>query len=262
MWSSRSGSEDSGSTKGCSFRLSSARDRWLKPGGVMIPRLVTAWAALVHDRYLEDMVDFLRDNPYGLRSRRTGRQDRQRDPLFRHLPSPRGGRQALRARPAVDDGRGPDPARAGTGASRSRDGAPRARPRYGQRARTLVQRRARARHLALRGTRRSTDALGDDDGPATLACGAHARHGGPRQSQDRPGPADRDLDKLGHRAARRRLGGARRAGDLGGDRRLNNLSSPRLRQAPSPSLRYWRRPRLRPRCASSADGPEGGRSRH
>ena len=44
-----------------------ARDRWLKPGGVMIPHSVTAWAALVHDRYLEDMVDFLRDNPYGLK---------------------------------------------------------------------------------------------------------------------------------------------------------------------------------------------------
>ena len=44
-----------------------ARDRWLKPGGVMIPNSVTAWAALVHDRYLGDMVDFLRDNPYGLR---------------------------------------------------------------------------------------------------------------------------------------------------------------------------------------------------
>ena len=43
-----------------------ARDRWLKPGGVMIPRAVTAWTALVHDRYLEEMVDFLRDNPYGL----------------------------------------------------------------------------------------------------------------------------------------------------------------------------------------------------
>ena len=43
-----------------------ARDRWLKPGGVMIPRSVTAWAALVNDRYLEEMVDFLRDNPYGL----------------------------------------------------------------------------------------------------------------------------------------------------------------------------------------------------
>jgi len=43
-----------------------ARDRWLKPGGVMIPRLVMAWAALVHDRYLGEMVDFLRDNPYGL----------------------------------------------------------------------------------------------------------------------------------------------------------------------------------------------------
>ena len=29
-----------------------ARDRWLKPGGVMIPHTVTAWAALVHDRHL------------------------------------------------------------------------------------------------------------------------------------------------------------------------------------------------------------------
>ena len=44
-----------------------ARDRWLKPGGVMIPRLVTAWAGLVHDRYLGETVEFLRDNPYGLR---------------------------------------------------------------------------------------------------------------------------------------------------------------------------------------------------
>ena len=44
-----------------------ARDRWLKPGGVMIPRLVMAWAALVHDRHLAEMVEFLRDNPYGLR---------------------------------------------------------------------------------------------------------------------------------------------------------------------------------------------------
>ena len=44
-----------------------ARDRWLKPGGVMIPRSVTAWAALVHDRYLGETVEFLRDNPYGLR---------------------------------------------------------------------------------------------------------------------------------------------------------------------------------------------------
>ena len=43
-----------------------ARDRWLKPGGAMIPRSVTAWTALVHDRYLGETVDFLRDNPYGL----------------------------------------------------------------------------------------------------------------------------------------------------------------------------------------------------
>jgi len=44
-----------------------ARDRWLKPGGVMIPHSVIAWAALVHDRYLAETIEFLRDNPYDLR---------------------------------------------------------------------------------------------------------------------------------------------------------------------------------------------------
>ena len=44
-----------------------ARDRWLKPGGVMIPRSVTAWTALVHDGHLAATVEFLRDNPYDLR---------------------------------------------------------------------------------------------------------------------------------------------------------------------------------------------------
>jgi SAM-dependent methyltransferase len=43
-----------------------ARDRWLKPGGIMIPRSVTAWTALVDDPHLRDMVDFLRAEPYGL----------------------------------------------------------------------------------------------------------------------------------------------------------------------------------------------------
>ena len=43
-----------------------ARDRWLKPGGIMIPGSVTAWTALVRDRYLEETVEFLRTNPYGL----------------------------------------------------------------------------------------------------------------------------------------------------------------------------------------------------
>ena len=46
------------------------------------------------------------------------------------------------------------------------------------------------------------------------------------KSQDRPGPAGRDLDELGRRAARRALGGARRAGRLAGDRRLNNPKNP------------------------------------
>ncbi len=44
-----------------------ARDRWLKPGGIMIPRVVTAWAGLVHDDHLDETVGFLRDTPYGLR---------------------------------------------------------------------------------------------------------------------------------------------------------------------------------------------------
>jgi type I protein arginine methyltransferase len=43
-----------------------ARDRWLKPGGTMIPHSVTAWVALVHDRYLEETVDCLRENPFGV----------------------------------------------------------------------------------------------------------------------------------------------------------------------------------------------------
>jgi type I protein arginine methyltransferase len=43
-----------------------ARDRWLKPGGTMIPRSVTAWTALVYDRYLGETMGSLRDNPYGL----------------------------------------------------------------------------------------------------------------------------------------------------------------------------------------------------
>ncbi len=44
-----------------------ARDRWLKPGGHMIPRSVTAWAGLVHDRHLGETLEALRENPYGLR---------------------------------------------------------------------------------------------------------------------------------------------------------------------------------------------------
>jgi hypothetical protein len=58
---------------------------------------------------------------------------------------------------------------------------------------------------------------GDDHGPADLARETHARHGRSSQSQDCSGSPDRDMDELGHRAAGRQLGGARRAGGLGGD---------------------------------------------
>lgn len=43
-----------------------ARDRWLEPGGIMIPGSVTAWTALVNDRYVADAVDFLGGSPYGV----------------------------------------------------------------------------------------------------------------------------------------------------------------------------------------------------
>ncbi len=199
-----------------------ARDRWLKPGGVMIPRSVTAWAALVHDRYLGETVEFLRDNPYGL----------DLDDLvektvneisysggFRHLAA--GDRRSEPSRLWTTNVE-LIPLERAQSAARSRDAAARPPPRNGQRARTLVQRRARTRHLTLRRARRSTDALGDDDGPAAPARGAHARHGRARQSPDRSGSAGRDVDELGHRDARRRLGGARRAVGLGGDRRLSH----------------------------------------
>jgi protein arginine N-methyltransferase 1 len=44
-----------------------ARERWLKPGGSMIPSSVTAWAGLVDDHHLGETVRFLREDPYGLR---------------------------------------------------------------------------------------------------------------------------------------------------------------------------------------------------
>ena len=202
-----------------------ARDRWLKPGGVMIPRVVTAWTALVHDRYSGEMVQFLRDNPYDLKLDDLAEMTVNEifySGTFRHLTA--GDRRSEPGRLWTTDAE-PDLARAGAGASPSRDAAACPRTRNGQRARTMVQRRTRARHLAVGGTRRSTDALGDDHGPAAPPRAAQTRHGRPRQSQDHPSPAGRDMDELGRRAAGRRLGGARRAGCLAGDR-LTNPKNP------------------------------------
>ena len=43
-----------------------ARDRWLKPGGHMIPESVTAWMAPADDERLQQEVDFWRSEPYGI----------------------------------------------------------------------------------------------------------------------------------------------------------------------------------------------------
>lgn len=43
-----------------------ARDRWLKPGGIMLPESVTALMAPVWDRHLHQSLNFWRSQPYGL----------------------------------------------------------------------------------------------------------------------------------------------------------------------------------------------------
>ena len=185
-----------------------ARDRWLKPGGIMIPGSVTAWTALVRDRYLEETVEFLRTNPYGIDLE--GLIERTVNEIsysgtFRHLEADdaRSGRGRLWTTDAHEV-----PLDEATFAIRGRGRAARPPPWDGQRARALVQRRARARHRALHRTRRSGDALGNDDCAAAFAGGACARHGRPRPGPDGSRPTHRDMDALGHRAAGCGLGGA------------------------------------------------------
>ena len=43
-----------------------ARDRWLKPGGAMLPQTVTAMMVPVWSRELNEKLDFFRSRPYGL----------------------------------------------------------------------------------------------------------------------------------------------------------------------------------------------------
>ena len=43
-----------------------ARDRWLKPGGKMIPAKVTSWLAPVYDERLQQDIDFWNSDPYGV----------------------------------------------------------------------------------------------------------------------------------------------------------------------------------------------------
>lgn len=197
-----------------------ARDRWLEPGGAVIPRSVTAWTALVHDRYLGETVEFLRDDLYGLEL--DGLVEMTVNEIsysgtFRHLTA---GDQ--RSEPGrlwtTDAGR-----------------VPLEQAQAPHEAETLLQVRdpGTANALALWfsadlapgtslavGPRRSADALGDDDCASALARGAHARHGRSRSSQDRLGSSDRDLDEVGRRTGGRRLGRARRAVRLGGARRV------------------------------------------
>lgn len=42
-----------------------ARDRWLKPGGTLVPGIVTSWLAPVYDPQVQQDLDFWRSYPYG-----------------------------------------------------------------------------------------------------------------------------------------------------------------------------------------------------
>jgi len=50
-----------------------ARDRWLKPGGTMIPGKVTSWLAPVYDPHLRQDLDFWRSYAYGFEYKAAGR---------------------------------------------------------------------------------------------------------------------------------------------------------------------------------------------
>ncbi len=43
-----------------------ARDRWLKPGGIMIPGTTTSWMVPAYDQYLQEEIEFWYSRPYGV----------------------------------------------------------------------------------------------------------------------------------------------------------------------------------------------------
>ncbi len=47
-------------------KLLACRDRWLAPGGRMLPQTVTAWMAPVEDEWLSREIGYWRSQPYGL----------------------------------------------------------------------------------------------------------------------------------------------------------------------------------------------------
>ena len=196
-----------------------ARDRWLKPGGTMIPRSVTAWVALVHDRYLSETVEFLRDNPYGLDL--GDLVDKTVNEIsysggFRHLGT--GDRRS-------------DPCRLWA-TDVALDPLEQARAPHEGEVLLRVNDHGTANALALWFSAEiapgASLSVGPGDPPTHWGMTTaplrspvehHSGHGRSCQGQDHACSAGRDLDEVGDRDARRRLGGARRAVGVGGDRR-------------------------------------------
>ncbi len=63
-----------------------ARDRWLKPNGVMIPGTTTAWMAPAYDEYLQDDIEFWYSRPYGVDLSVVGDDSQRRtEPSCHHI---------------------------------------------------------------------------------------------------------------------------------------------------------------------------------
>ncbi len=63
-----------------------ARDRWLKPGGVMIPGTTTSWMAPAYDKYLQEEIEFWYSRPYGVDLSLVGDDTQRRtEPSCHHI---------------------------------------------------------------------------------------------------------------------------------------------------------------------------------
>lgn len=64
--------------------VTQARDRWLKPGGKLIPKSVSSLIALAYDGLLQQDIDFWRSDPYGFDLSAIGAIRAQQSDIARH----------------------------------------------------------------------------------------------------------------------------------------------------------------------------------
>ena len=179
----------------------------------------------VHDRYLAQTIEFLRDNPSGLKLEPWSKRPSTRS----SIPARSVTSRPMRGAPSrVDCGR------------RTRTGYRSSRPERPTKPRRCCQSPTtqRPNALGLWFSAELAPGIPLSVGPVIYRlpggwrqrCYAHPSNSNPALASA-PGSGPRRPDRsehgqLGHRDAGRRLGGSRRAIGLGGDRRLTSLRSP------------------------------------